>query len=43
MKQLEELKLQREAAKLNDIGTQNQNVVLGKRGASGSIANVKSK
>lgn len=43
LKQLEELKMQREAAKLNDIGTQNQNVVLGKRGASGSIASVKSK
>lgn len=41
MKQLEELKAQREAAKLDKIGTENHNIVLGKRGASGSTANFK--
>ena len=38
MKQLEDLKAAREAAKLNEIGSQSSNVVLGKRGASGSTA-----
>tara|TARA_B110000285_G_scaffold27042_1_gene26503 strand:+ start:1361 stop:1810 length:450 start_codon:yes stop_codon:yes gene_type:complete len=43
MKQLEELKAQREAAKLNEVGPQIPNVVLGKRGVSGSTVSQKSK
>ena len=40
MKQLEDLKVQREAAKSKEESIESKNIVLGKRGASGSSGQV---